>query len=81
MLWCRDAQSNWKTELEQSQPAEVVEGIRLNLTEMLPAGLVVRQANAYDPWKDQWSVVKVSGNDSQLPAFKRSLVLRMGVVN
>jgi hypothetical protein len=31
----------------------------------------------YDPWKDRWSAVTLTGSSVALPDFQRSLVLRI----
>lgn len=75
LLWCRDGESTWRTELAEGQPAGAVKGVRLDLTSVLP-GSGVNRVRAYDPWQNRWMDLKGT-NTVELPEFRRSLVLRL----
>lgn len=76
LAWCRDSRNDWRTELQGGQPPETLEGLVLNLSEM-PLGKAV-SARIYDPWNDTWSDAKVGTDGIRLPAFRRSVVVRLG---
>ena len=71
MIWCRDALSNWMTELRDG----ILPAARENVFLDLPAGRNYSSAKAYDPWGDKWIKVKVENNRVALPPFTRSLVV------
>ncbi|MCX7887335.1 MAG: glycoside hydrolase family 5 protein [Verrucomicrobiae bacterium] len=72
LLWCRDSQNTWRTELEQGQPPETLEGVKLQLNDSKPASVRI-----YDPWQDRWANAAVRDGILTLPAFSRSLVVRI----
>ncbi|MBI5387552.1 MAG: cellulase family glycosylhydrolase [Verrucomicrobia bacterium] len=74
LLWCRDGQSDWKSELEQGHPAETLDGVKLDLTG-LGVKPSVRLARIYDPWRNRWSEAPVEGGVVALPPFSRSVVV------
>jgi hypothetical protein len=75
LVWCRDAQNTWQTELEQGQPPQKLEQIKLDLSPMFGQAILA-SLRAYDPWGNRWSGVKAEGSVVTLPPFSRSLVLR-----
>jgi hypothetical protein len=80
LVWCRDAANTWKSELEEGQSPQRRVGLKLDLSSVLPSGWVVR-ANAYDPWADHREEVEVRQDILLLPAFSRSIALRLSKVN
>ena len=66
VLWCRDKASDWRSELVEGNEAKSVVG------EVLPSPLV-GEMTCYLPWEDR--SVKVQG--PSLPAFRRSIVVRL----
>ena len=76
LAWLRDAESDWKTELAEGKPPRKVEGVSLALPAGVapPASATVR---TYDPWADAWAPAKVEKGAIALPAFSRSLVVRI----
>ena len=76
LAWLRDAESNWKTELEEGQPPRTVHGESLKLPEGFTSssGAKVR---IYNPWTDQWTPTKIDRGTIALPEFSRSLVVRV----
>lgn len=73
LIWCRDAKSNWKTELQQ--------GIRPVLRNKLSINLTVSGRNdysiakVYDPWNNKWTTVQIINSTITIPPFLRSVVL------
>ena len=78
LAWVRDAESDWKTELAEGKPPRKVEGVLLPLPAGVapPASATVR---TYDPWADAWAPAKVERGAVALPAFTRSLVVRIDI--
>lgn len=76
LLWLRDKSSNWQTELVEGRPAAVLPKIRLSLQDI---GLTdtVNSISIYDPWKDKWQSASTDQSGLTLPAFRRSLVVRI----
>jgi hypothetical protein len=72
LLWCRNTQNTWQTELEQGRPPEELRGLMIELTG--PSSASVR---AYDPWADRWTDLSAGRPALELPPFSRSLVLRL----
>jgi S-formylglutathione hydrolase FrmB len=73
MIWCRDATSNWITELKEGIPPV---SRRNNILD-LPATNEhsFSSAKVYDPWNDNWTTFTVNDNRIVLPPFTRSLVV------
>jgi len=78
LLWCRDSQNDWRSELSDGKAPETLEGVKLNLSEAM-VGIKATSVKVYDPWKDKWSGTKITGNSITLPPFGRSIVIRMSV--
>jgi hypothetical protein len=76
LLWCRDTRNTWMAELRDKQPPERIAGARLDLRGALP-GAAPKTASIYDPWTDRWSKAAIRDGRVELPAFTRSLVVRV----
>lgn len=76
LAWCRDRQNTWQTELAEGKPPATVTGAVVSLSGMA-AKLSQSTVSFYDPWSNQWSKGKAKGNTVILPAFSRSLVIKM----
>ncbi len=76
MIWCRDANSNYKTELEQRKLPLMRSGVKLSLKDISP-NKKLTLAKSYDPWKDQWTTLKIVNGYITLPSFLRSIVLKL----
>lgn len=76
LLWCRDSQNTWRSELAEGKAAELVQGAVIDLT-----GLGERYtqgtARLYDPWKNAWTEAAIHDGRVSLPDFKRSIVVRI----
>ncbi|MVM31204.1 cellulase family glycosylhydrolase [Spirosoma sp. HMF4905] len=72
ILWIRDGQSNWQTELAQGKPARIVTNVTLPLRQF-PA----KRIDSYNPWKNQHVAGKVSGKSIALPDFTRSIIVKL----
>jgi hypothetical protein len=76
LLWVRDKNNTWQSELRDSQPPLVKSGIHLDLMNAGIAGSV-REVAIYDPWENEWKEGKPEEMKLLLPDFKRSLVVRI----
>jgi len=76
LLWCRDANNTWQTELEQGRAPETLAGLELALGPWLD-GKPPARVRWYDPWKHQWGVCAWNGRSLRLPPVTRSLVVRV----
>ena len=78
LVWCRDSQNDWRSELADGKAPETLDGVKLDLSEAL-AGIKPTGTKTYDPWQDKWLSAKFSDNSVMLPSFSRSIVIRMSV--
>ncbi len=76
LLWCRDSRNTWKTELEQGQAPDTLGNLQLELAGVLD-GVRPASVKIYDPWKNLWSDARLEAGTLSLPAFSRSLVVRL----
>ena len=76
LIWLRDKDNTWQSELRDSVLPEMISGYRFDLKS---AGLDLSGVNVeiYDPWHDNWLTVSPEGSIILLPDFKRSLVIRI----
>jgi len=76
LLWCRDKQNTWRTELAEGKEPERLTGQTIHLpAEILTQGSA--SARIYDPWVNAWSEVRIASGESTLPPFVRSVVVRI----
>jgi hypothetical protein len=78
LLWCRDSHNTWESELKRGEKPDVLKG------EIVDLGPVLRGAHplavrVYDPWADRWSDSMLHDGTITLPAFSRSLVIRISL--
>lgn len=76
LAWCRDARNDWQSELVQGQPPERLEGLTLELGTSFK-GRKLKSRRAYDPWLDAWADLEGDDGLVKLPAFRRSIVVRL----
>jgi hypothetical protein len=76
ILWCRDRQNTWQTELAEGRQPELLRDTRVDVP---PGGLSLknRKIKTYDPWSDTWNSAAAEGSSVVLPGFTRSLVIRI----
>lgn len=73
ILWCRNAENNWRTEFIDHITPGPKTGVSLKLIEIGKAN--ARNAQIYDPWKDEWTTLAINDGKISLPSFLRSVVL------
>ena len=78
LVWCRDSQNDWRSELADGKAPETLDGVKVDLSEAM-SGIKPASARTYDPWKNKWSSARLSSNSMTLPSFSRSVVIRLGV--
>ena len=76
LVWCRDKQNAWTSELRDQKPPETISGAAIELGADVPLAKTGR-IRAYDPWQDRWTDLNRKGEGIALPTFSRSLVLRI----
>lgn len=77
LAWCRDSQVTWQSALAEGRAAETLTG--LNVTLPLPTTQGKVSVSAYDPWSNVSTPLAVDQGRVTLPAFMRSLVVRLSV--
>jgi len=75
MIWCRDANNNWKTELQQGIPPEIRKDLSFDLS--VTNRINYSTAEVYDPWNDKWTEVRIKNGSITLPPFRRSAVVKL----
>jgi hypothetical protein len=74
--WLRCTASDWSAELERGERAPLISAGRWSPGR--PASWLERaRITAYDPWTDTWLPLTANGSEISLPAFRRSLVIRI----
>lgn len=76
LVWGRDSQATWQTELAEGKTPEILSGLRVDLRPVLAQRRAPR-ASAYNPWNNQTRPLRVESGSVVLPDFARSLVLRV----
>ncbi len=74
LLWCRDAASDWKSELVENKPARRCSGLHITLPDV---SVYQPDAIALQIWDEEWQTVAAAADGWRLPDFRRSLVLRL----
>lgn len=75
LIWCRDKNNTWESELEKGRSPETLSSVQLEL-EMF-TGSPVARAEYYSPWTDSSGALSTAENRVTLPDFTRSLVIRL----
>ncbi|MEK7751150.1 MAG: cellulase family glycosylhydrolase [Acidobacteriota bacterium] len=72
LAWCRDAKNDWMSELRDGEKPETLRNVVVDL-----GAVKARSARVYDPWANRWSKASVKGGKVRLPAFSRSILIRI----
>ncbi len=75
LLWCRDSENDWQTELVEGISPELLRNETISLTSFLSTGSI-KSTTFYDPWENKWTKGKQTAV-IKLPDFKRSVVVRI----
>jgi len=75
LLWCRDKENTWQSELADGiEPRNLANvSIDLGKREQKTADRV----RIYDPWANRWTEAKLDKGAVHLPPFRRSIVVRI----
>ena len=76
MVWCRDSQNDWKSELVVGRTPEILHNVKVDLSPFT-AHLQRSQVRIYDPWKNRWQDGSLKAGHVQLDTFTRSVVIRV----
>lgn len=76
LIWCRDKENTWQTELADGQTPEELRDMVVPLPEI--TSQTGYRTRVYDPWKKVWTDVTVNDEAVHLPPFSRSIVVRLG---
>lgn len=76
LLWIRDKNNTWQSELRDGKAPELITGQDMDLK---TPGIdnTSGPIEIYDPWQDKWTTVKAEGSIIVLPDFRRSLIVRI----
>lgn len=75
LIWIRDKNNTWRSELEEGIPPQIIHDAVIDLKKLdMHANNPVW---IYDPWKNRWSEADRPEERLILPDFSRSLVLRI----
>jgi hypothetical protein len=76
LIWCRDADNTWRSELQDEKNPQTIRDAALDIGR---AGwkLDKTKVRVYDPWQDSWTATKVKADKIALPDFSRSVVVRI----
>jgi hypothetical protein len=72
LIWCRDKQNTWQTELAEGKTPQTLKGIDIDWDAK------DQRIRFYDPWENRWTNGKQNGTSLVLPDFRRSLVISLG---
>ena len=76
LVWLRDKLNTWQNELDRRYAPERLNGLKLNLRNFSCGDF--RTCSWYSPWTEESGNLEIRESEIQLPAFERSLVLRLG---
>ena len=76
MLWIRDSENTWQSELIEGNAPKLLSNVSVNLSDVM-TNKKITKVEIYDPWNDKWSEKSISGQEVVLPDFSRSLVLKI----
>jgi hypothetical protein len=76
LIWARDSENNWMSELRDGMPPQIVDNGKIDISKIIgkstPSGVSI-----YDPWKNTWTDSRIADNVITLPQFSRSVVVRI----
>jgi hypothetical protein len=75
IAWCRDAENDWRHELDAGASPTTIHGARIRLPEQAIKRNFARR-RTYDPWCDRWRAASIDDGAVELPDFSRSIVVR-----
>ena len=76
LIWSRDTQSDWRTELIEDRKPSIIESA-IKIAELGVSEKDIKSIQVYNPWTDKWSKGKVMDQSIKLPPFTRSVVVKI----
>lgn len=76
LVWCRDKEATWRSVLAEDREPEILRDLTVELPMPSQNGAIV-EVSAYDPWSGERHSLKTARGKVVLPAFCRSLVIRL----
>lgn len=71
LIWLRDGENNWETELVENKQPRVIKQQKFVLVSN------VVSATIYNPWEDTWIKAIIKDNSIILPDFSRSIIVKL----
>jgi hypothetical protein len=75
LAWCRDKQNTWRTELTEGIAPAVIPDASIDFGQIASGRST--EVRVYDPWQDNWTETRLDGHSVRLPAFSRSILVRI----
>lgn len=75
LLWCRDVENTWRSELADQTPPATLSDVVVELGTL--GAIHDGPARVYDPWHDRWTETSVTSGTLRFPPFRRSIVARI----
>jgi hypothetical protein len=72
LIWVRDKNNNWNTELDENLAPGLLHDVSIKLH-----SAKAKKISVYDPWKNTWTSIKNNKEHIKLPDFKRSLIIKI----
>ena len=77
LAWCRDRHNTWKSELAEGKEPQVIRQMRVDCSDILTRQMQNISIEAYNPWTNDRSQLKMHEETITLPDFSRSVVIRI----
>lgn len=77
LIWCRDSNTNWSTELVHKIAPLPIINQSLKLSRLSLINKHIAKVDFFNPWANQWSSEKLNNQQINLPPFVRSLVIKI----
>jgi len=75
LVWGRDVQNTWQSELAEGVQPRELKGVTIDMSSA--GGLAGATVCIYNPWSDAWTDTRPNGDTVTLPPFKRSIVVKI----
>ena len=75
LAWRRDKQNTWHTELAENIAPGIIDDASIDFGQI--ASSLGTEVRVYDPWQNNWTEARLEGHKVRLPAFSRSVLVRI----
>jgi hypothetical protein len=75
LLWCRDRENTWQSELAEGIEPRRLSDVTIDLGKLAATSAV--RVRVYDPWENCWSEATPERGTIRLPEFRRSIIIRI----